>query len=713
MHTSKLLVTTILLITGHLCVRGQYEMTYASLAVKYVDDIKDNTIIIDEQSRSTIKAGELMGLLAELKNLESVKILVTDPTIADPAPRMLSSAEQAIAIEKLKQMLEKTDVRKGAEPIGGYSETTASPMPSTKQTALLSAIADVLVDRMKEELALAYFDKMAVKMDSVFLLSQKCADGQVTGICSLSELMPSTHLIFKESRTHISPQIGATFKAACMEDLEQLPLHLSEAFEKGFMTWTDANECQGDPTLPHLIGLLGSRLFIGISEGKRWDEVLAHLSTTNGVDPLWIKHGAAIDLVLRLLQSVEKPNGAGFEQYSPAWMGAQMAYYSGFLAQNKILNKDLADLGFTGSMASIASAAVLIANELGLAAKAGSRLDALLNSAPNGAQEKAQYVLNVSAAFKAMIVHGDNAMGQLFVKLSLDEAKPYHIDPKVYETFDLAMVMTAEVAREDYGRIALYALKLLHTFLPSEVVLDEDLVKLITLAADISEAERGQVKDIFEAAILPVGSYRIKQSTSFSVSLNAYTGLSGGAEILGETNGAKVFGGIHAPIGFGLNWSKGTEQHLKASNSLFLSVIDLGTLVSYRFGTEDSVNATPEVTFANVLAPGLYFVHGFRECPISIGVGGQFAPKLRSIEDGVAKVIMSDAFRYGAFVAVDIPFFHLSLKRTRLISYRNRINELEMKKSALHPKDPQLDKKTSRIDRKQSELREDMKKVLH
>ena len=58
----------------------------------------------------------------------------------------------------------------------------------------------------------------------------------------------------------------------------------------------------------------------------------------------------------------------------------------------------------------------------------------------------------------------------------------------------------------------------------------------MTLEADISQAETvKEAKGILDAAILPVGSCKIKRNVVFSSSINAYTGTNAGVELLDYT----------------------------------------------------------------------------------------------------------------------------------------------------------------------------------
>jgi hypothetical protein len=134
---------------------------------------------------------------------------------------------------------------------------------------------------------------------------------------------------------------------------------------------------------------------------------------------------------------------------------------------------------------------------------------------------------------------------------------------------------------------------------------------------------------------------------------------------------------VFAPLGVEI--SRGIPRAFPSSVGLHLSVLDLGTLVSYQLsdarlpiddpatdgeadgngGASAAVDASPDINFSHVFAPGAYLVLGVtRTKPITIGFGAQYAPRLRGVEDdGTLDIGALDAVRWGGFVAVDLTFF--------------------------------------------------------
>lgn len=247
-----------------------------------------------------------------------------------------------------------------------------------------------------------------------------------------------------------------------------------------------------------------------------------------------------------------------------------------------------------------------------------------------------------------------------------------------------------------YGIAFVNALELLRQLLPDESVIKKGILKYGTFMVNLVKAKDSkEMKKVLEAAVLPVGSYRIKRSSRFNISLNAYPGGFIGAEKL--TPGEQEIKGeplalnlaFTAPVGFAFSWGKERKIDdntikLGPSYSVFLSAIDIGAVVSFRLSGADS--GLPEFKWQNILAPGLYIIKGFKNSPISIGVGIQYGPQLREIraaetangtngtnangengendsQDAAEGIIKSSAFRVGLIFAVDIPIFNLHSKQ--------------------------------------------------
>lgn len=184
-------------------------------------------------------------------------------------------------------------------------------------------------------------------------------------------------------------------------------------------------------------------------------------------------------------------------------------------------------------------------------------------------------------------------------------------------------------------------------------------MNLISTLALTGEADNVNYRDLMNSVLEPVGSYAYKRQASFTVALNSYPGLAGGAETLsGDIRDSKAVGGLACPIGLELNWGTG----IAGLRGIFISAFDLGAVATYRFSSTDSTYAnSPQLGWKQLVSPGLYLLLQQRNHPITLGLGVQLTPELRRVS-GDAAELGKNALRLGAFLSMDIPLFTLYVK---------------------------------------------------
>ena len=218
---------------------------------------------------------------------------------------------------------------------------------------------------------------------------------------------------------------------------------------------------------------------------------------------------------------------------------------------------------------------------------------------------------------------------------------------------------------------------------PSELL--EDLKKFVEnvkpyalfMANMVEAKEEKEIKAALENVILPVGSSSIKKNAAGwgNISVQSYLGAYASlTENTGVNEGAwfDKFGVI-APIG--ISWTPGFLSWKQCGSlSLFASLFDLGAIVDYKLkkdsipnssgtATEVVVDKDYEVKFGQIFSPGGYLVYGFPwNLPLSLGAGAQYGPGLSKIEAGNFTVVTNPSWRWNVFLAVDIPFFTLKNK---------------------------------------------------
>ena len=207
------------------------------------------------------------------------------------------------------------------------------------------------------------------------------------------------------------------------------------------------------------------------------------------------------------------------------------------------------------------------------------------------------------------------------------------------------------------------------TALYDSLVLSRDMMQKLAkygaFMATIAIAKNSdEVEQAIETAALPSGSSRIKRESAMNVSLNAYTGLFMAHEKISGVKDDLVINnyGVAAPVGAALSFG---VHHW--SLSLFVSVIDIGALASFRFvASNDSVSQVPTIQLQDILSPGLFFSIGIPKCPLSVNFGAQIGPNLRKVyvEDPNKKGTYINTYqdniylRFSASLVVDIPIFN-------------------------------------------------------
>ncbi|MEP7318166.1 MAG: hypothetical protein ABI921_05485 [Panacibacter sp.] len=190
------------------------------------------------------------------------------------------------------------------------------------------------------------------------------------------------------------------------------------------------------------------------------------------------------------------------------------------------------------------------------------------------------------------------------------------------------------------------------------------------MAALVQAKSSDDVEKTIETFALPTGSSRIKRETDFNVSLNAYVGPYIGGEYLPllKEKRTSFSAGLTAPVGIAFSWGNKKKEAVRngktvggKSISIFIPIVDIGSIASFRFA-DDSSSVASVVELRNIVSPGLYLYYGLGKCPVSIGVGAQMGPQLRSITAKDINVDKNFYVRFGVSIAVDIPVLNFYTK---------------------------------------------------
>lgn len=179
--------------------------------------------------------------------------------------------------------------------------------------------------------------------------------------------------------------------------------------------------------------------------------------------------------------------------------------------------------------------------------------------------------------------------------------------------------------------------------------------------ASVAEAKNSdEVAYALDRIALPPGSAAMKKSSSFSLMINAYGGISSGVEFLGQginqDREAKALLAPWAPLGLDISFG---NKKRNSSKGLYFPVVDVGALAAFRLGDTKAADV-PQLKWNNIIAPGAYLVFGFtKSIPLSFSVGGQLGPNLRKVNTQGITLDDQRGYRIGATLAIDIPVLRL------------------------------------------------------
>ncbi|GEO09963.1 hypothetical protein [Segetibacter aerophilus] len=209
------------------------------------------------------------------------------------------------------------------------------------------------------------------------------------------------------------------------------------------------------------------------------------------------------------------------------------------------------------------------------------------------------------------------------------------------------------------------------------------ITRTVSFISDVRRAPDSKtLSQVISSYASPPVSYKQKRSSNFSIDLNAFVGIYGGYEgqlkqsafNLKQYSDFAFSAGVSAPIGVSCSWGyskpaknitgnsfltkKGSFKSLKENNfSITISIIDIGAPVSYRL-SKGSAGALPNnVTFGQLISPGLFAQWGIRNTPLCFSAGVQYTPELRTFD--AAKQKQETAFSLRAGMFFDLPLMNI------------------------------------------------------
>ncbi len=590
-----------------------------------------------------------------VSSAEALKIIAIYNKYLDPNPsRTASEVNTTIAsnpfLSNLRLVLLTSDT-----PAGQLGQVPAAKLGGLDVTTYADGMARFLVTRMKEELAITFFDQFADELEA-----QK----------DFQKLLPSTYTILSAAKNEIY-----SYQRFLPALREAFGYDLSELLSNGYQ-WSVSKE-KGWPLLtklqakPELHNALRIILYLGreADHGVHPGDILNSITHETEIEFEKIDPNLKSVLeIANLFSQSLKSSSAGRYWITPAEarVFSDLTFvriYLGLIYQQcpekltlKVEGKDKAFKQTLGELAKeidkLQEVMVDFSNKASQAEEAVQKIKQVDNNAKGS-----DYLKVGSSVLDLALSIFQSKLSPNLDQVKLEELKFY---------FDHGAALLADVESRAYNSAVFETYLVFERALPEE---KETLLKFLKyggFVASVATAQNSEdVAGAIESVALPAGSASVKRKTKSNIALNAYIGLSGGLEYFGSTNKWNGVVGITAPIGVAFSWghySKCSASTKNAgSSTIFLSLIDIGAFSSFRLNDPDT-EALPEVTLGNIFAPGVYYVYGIRKTPLSIGVGGQLGPQLRNITPTAVTTSSEINASLRAFFAVDIPLINFKTR---------------------------------------------------
>lgn len=530
--------------------------------------------------------------------------------------------------------------------------------PKIKSADLLTALTDVIIDRAKQELAAAYFNRMTNSFETKKLvLDFGCSTKEIT----LNKLFPDFYLMVKNSEANMNMQLGNTFITAIKRDIASLNSNIDK------YVIPDCYKRKNTYT----IYKYSYDLFEKFRANRNIIVALREVRPMNPSNEA--EH--IINLISGISESMVCKDNLNWIDLKKEIKGDKniLKYYMSLLSLNKNIRPSLEALNINITQDNMDSYYYTFSTTFDLLESIQIQINSTTSSSPvnynvQGTTDQSQSDTNIENNYQASQVISDLlTIVEMYSRFTKDPDKKNQIDKGLRISGELINFYTA-ISNKNYSEAVLATLAILNEYSDGKT-LPAEMIQFMTLAADLSQAENAEdARNILDAAILPVGSYKIKRSVAFSTSINSYIGVNGGVELLDYKNlmeNAAGYAGPFLPIGIDLSWSKGTEQKMAFSHTVYISILDLGVLAGYRFQNSNdslSVASVPQIKFEHVISPGVFYVLGVKNSPLSFGIGTQYSPRLRAITQDDIELNVASSVRFTAFVAVDIPLFNLGIR---------------------------------------------------
>ena len=637
-----------------------YELILACdslLPATYKAFIADDKIILDNELQACFDVGHLA------KYPSNHEVIVERKAVIMPSTSMSASEEMT------------------SPPVSIIPRPPIASFP----TRMIDATSQFLVERVKEELLLAFFDRFYDHIDNSV---------------ELTSLMPNTYFLLKNNDIFKVPSMGEVWVTAFEEDLDSVLDNL----ENMVTTNPKYAPLKSSPNLQYFLmaGFIYQQIQNKDKESNLSQKLNYFYDNFSDTDLQAVKMLGVINLLSNNLKKTNSSSDwisiSDFRNLFKREKNAALYFTALLFHQDREL--------FNGIQINTEDKVVNLGHQMKtnvklFTKKAGKFLSAIDQfKISNEAFKNTNHNDSIS-----LPAQSDAKLGYalaIFDLLDYGIELAYFNHPEslatssyhtTYRPLAIKTIQTYDaILRKDHGEMMLYSMQLLEPLVQVRIDhLENKLLRSLNNTStkkelknkklqkeikvlkgvvqnysyyggfmiDILSAKSPrQIKDIIYKYAEPAGSFRVKRQSTFSVSLSSHPGLYGGLETINNTNTSFVTG-VTAPIGLSLNWGKKKFALMKKEHSLslYFPIIDIGAAFSYRWKNSNGEGFPEEIKWEQVLSPGIHGVWGIGNSPMALMVGAQYTPLLRNITNRNNE-LQSNAWRIGATITVDIPIMH-------------------------------------------------------
>lgn len=559
-----------------------------------------------------------------------------------------------------------------------YQPAQRLPSPLSLTTRIIDGTSQYLVDRVKEELLLAFFDQFLTKIDSS---------------TELKALLPDTYFLLKSNDLFHIPSMGEVWMTAFQNDLKTVPAH----FQEMVFTHPDYAAAIKDNDAVQIFGITALALQYA-SEDSTPLQVLDRIYDENQYADSGLINSIGLASLLRKnlgigeeYETIDKLDFMNLMKYSNAadYFTALVYHQDQELFNTLQITQKLQNETpkFINKVAQLYSSVEKIQSF-----KADSLSSGFIIEQDSIEQHNHKVLKYVDAILEFV----DFSMQLVYFK---DENQYFQSDyyTKIRPISEHTLIIFDAANKEEYGQMVLSSMYVLGALVEGRIqhlekqktqlvskkidgetlskrqkridkeiqtleIVVKDFMFYAGFMIDVIDAESSlAIKGIIEKYATPVGSYRSNRERRASVSISAYPGFYTGYErIVSEQQWAGVTG-ITAPIGFAINFGNKYAGRKRDAHALglFLPVVDIAAPFSYRWKSDTANEGFPDdIRLHQIFSPGAYAVWGVANLPISFKLGAQYTPELRTITVATND-LQKNTWRVGLSATIDIPIFFL------------------------------------------------------